>query len=390
MKTIRTIKIHVVFTVIFLIGISAIVDAEVNPIPVSRWTFDETAGIIANDIIDGNQATLLNGAFFTQGLIGNAVYLDGIDDRVEVSSSPNLMITNQVTVEALVNIQAATTNTSAFPTIVAKWGNGTFGTGGYGLFIAPDGVTPVFAISRDGFEAGYSSSVLAPTPLSFNQWHHLVGTYDGVYQKLYIDGILVAQATRPGTIFPTPAPVVMGQYNPEFTSPEAAAVMRMAGLIDYAAIYNVALDATTVQQLAQSVLNPQGQQLAICQNNLAVAEQQIESLQTQLVSASNTIQSLQNQVNSLQNQLNALTEQNAQLQQTINDLQNQIAQVTTLLVSGLISLQNDFRVMFNDPTFVIPGATPLEQYQNLVTAILQLNKGRKEGIYTNLGGKPGK
>jgi len=96
-----------------------------------------------------------------------------------------------------------------------------------------------------------------------------------------------------------------------------------------------------------------------------------------------TISNLQQTISYLQNQVNNLTQQN-------QALQNQVNQLTTGLVSGLTNLQNHFRVVFHDPTFVIPGATPLEQYQNLINAILNLNKGRKEGIYTNLGGKPGK
>lgn len=71
-------------------------------------------------------------------------------------------------------------------------------------------------------------------------------------------------------------------------------------------------------------------------------------------------------------------------------LQNQANQLTSGLVSGLTSLQNDVRSIFNDPAFAIPGATSAEQYQNLINAIRNLNNGRKEGIYTNLGGKSGR
>lgn len=77
----------------------------------------------------------------------------------------------------------------------------------------------------------------------------------------------------------------------------------------------------------------------------------------------------------------------AEAEQQIEDLQSQLTQLTTALGDGLTSVQNDFRVVFNNPNFVIPGATPLEQYQNLINAILNLNKGRKEGLYVNLGGK---
>lgn len=101
-------------------------------------------------------------------------------------------------------------------------------------------------------------------------------------------------------------------------------------------------------------------QLSQCQQNLAAAEQETAALQ---------------------DQVDTLSTQNAQLQQQLQNLTGGVG-------SGLTILQNDFQAVFNNPTFEIPGATLLEQYQNLITAILNLNQGRKMGIYTNLGGKP--
>jgi hypothetical protein len=40
----------------------------------------------------------------------------------------------------------------------------------------------------------------------------------------------------------------------------------------------------------------------------------------------------------------------------------------------------------NDPNFVIPDDTLEEQAQNLIQAIIDLNYGRKIGVYQNLGG----
>ena len=54
---------------------------------------------------------------------------------------------------------------------------------------------------------------------------------------------------------------------------------------------------------------------------------------------------------------------------------------------GLSNSQQTLAQVFSNPQFTIPGATPLEQYQNLVNAILGLNRGRLEGLYMNLGGK---
>ena len=66
------------------------------PDMVSWWPGDGNA----NDIQDGNNGTLQNGATFAAGNVGQAFGLDGVDDFVEVQNSPNLNPTNQITIDA--------------------------------------------------------------------------------------------------------------------------------------------------------------------------------------------------------------------------------------------------------------------------------------------------
>jgi chromosome segregation ATPase len=145
-----------------------------------------------------------------------------------------------------------------------------------------------------------------------------------------------------------------------------------------------------------------------CQQNLAAAQQQIQSLQGQLAAANTTIQNLtqanqtltaanaalQTQVNTLmaekaalQTQVNTLTAEKAALQTQVNTLMAENAALTSGLSSGLDGIEQTLQLLFDDPQFQIPGATLLEQYQNLVNAIKGLNKGRLEGLYKALGGK---
>lgn len=53
--------------------------------------------------------------------------------------------------------------------------------------------------------------------------------------------------------------------------------------------------------------------------------------------------------------------------QTANEA---IAQTDAAVRTSVTSLQNDFRQVFTNPTFVVPGATPLEQLQALIQAVL--------------------
>src|SRR5262249_31312587 len=69
------------------------------PNMVSWWPGDGNA----NDIKDGNNGTLENGATFAAGLVGQAFSLDGIDDFVNVGNAPNLHVSaGNFTVDAWV------------------------------------------------------------------------------------------------------------------------------------------------------------------------------------------------------------------------------------------------------------------------------------------------
>lgn len=75
---------------------------------------------------------------------------------------------------------------------------------------------------------------------------------------------------------------------------------------------------------------------------------------------------------------------------SISGLQNQIQVTNDTLTTNLGSVEADFQSIFNDPTFIIPGDTLIEKFEALSQAISDLNNGRKEGIYVNLGGKSGR
>jgi regulator of replication initiation timing len=137
-------------------------------------------------------------------------------------------------------------------------------------------------------------------------------------------------------------------------------------------------------------------------------EQQVQSLQSQIAALQQQNAALQSQVGDLtaqngqlQQQVGALAAQNAQLSAQVGQLQaqlgaanqtiqNQQAQLdqTQLAIDALLGgVERDFRTEFNDPQFYVPGGTRFARLQNLLGAILNLNHGRKQGLYTNLGGR---
>ncbi len=77
-----------------------------------------------------------------------------------------------------------------------------------------------------------------------NNWHHWVGTFDGNYTKIYKDGIEIASEVSTGTINTSSADV--------FVAARSSATDFLEGSLDDVVIYNRALDATEIAELAQS------------------------------------------------------------------------------------------------------------------------------------------
>ena len=86
--------------------------------------------------------------------------------------------------------------------------------------------------------------------------------------------------------------------------------------------------------------------------------------------------------------LDAANARNTQLQSALVAAQQSAAQQTVFVTDQIQELVNDLRAAFRNAAFVLPGASPFEQLRNLVNAIIELNRGRKEGLYANLGGRP--
>ena len=135
---------------------------------VSWWPSDGDA----NDIVGTNNGTLVNGATFASGMVGQSFSFDGADDYVQVPDSASLDLTAQITIDAWV-----------YPTVqgrrvVDKITAG--GSDGYLLDTWPGNVR--FIVGNIG--------VVGSTPLSTGVWTHIAGTYDGSQLRVYVNGVL--------------------------------------------------------------------------------------------------------------------------------------------------------------------------------------------------------
>ena len=199
-----------------------------------------------DDIQDGNNGTLMNGATFAPGKVGQAFSFDGAS-RVDVADAGNLDITGAITLDAWIKFNGVVSNLPlANAPIVAKWGSTIYGTGAYGLFVLADGQV-WFSLTPTGTVAGWVN-VMSPGPLPVGQFAHVAGTWDGSTARLYVNGVEVASSPFSGPISTNDVPVTIGAYNPAFTNGTGNVV----GEIDEVEIYNRALSAAEIQTIVNA------------------------------------------------------------------------------------------------------------------------------------------
>ena len=115
---------------------------------------------------------------------GKALDFDGVDDYVSVTDHASLDMTGALTIEVWVNISSLP---SDIESIVTKW-NKTGSQQSYALVIS-DKIS--FRISFDGSSIHtLEQSAQFPTGLS-----HVVGTNDGSYMHLFVNGTMIGDST---------------------------------------------------------------------------------------------------------------------------------------------------------------------------------------------------
>jgi hypothetical protein len=203
---------------------------------VSYWTGDNTP----LDAVGSNDGTLINGATYAAGQVGQAFSFDGVDDRVGVADAPSLALTGSMSIEAWVKA-------NAYPTaehgLVLFRGDDRGGLDPYQLTLASSGEIR-FSVSS----LTDSTTVLAPIPTG--EFIHVVGTLDDATgdMRLYLNGILVSQVVttvRPfGELDEASNPGVgIGSHGGYPSTPHK---FLFQGLIDELKLYDHALSAQDI------------------------------------------------------------------------------------------------------------------------------------------------
>jgi hypothetical protein len=205
---------------------------------VGHWTFDgqdtnwtsPTTGTTADRSGNNNTGTLtgMNQKLSpTIGHLGQALNFDGSNDFVVVTpmAPPTLAVSYAV--------WAKIDPSSTSGTIVKQ-------RGGWGQQLGMNSSAVRFTIHTDVNVTDVDS---VGAGLNDNQWHHIVGTYDGSTMNLYVDGVLNNSGSRSGaTLLNDDDTTVVGAANVFGSGPVKA-------VIDDVRIYNRALSPTEIQQL---------------------------------------------------------------------------------------------------------------------------------------------
>lgn len=199
------------------------------PLPVTTCT-TQPGGMVgwwpgngnANDIINGNNGTLVNGVTYGSGMVGQAFsFTQANQQYVEVSLLASQLLNNSAgSVIAWVN-----------PSSVGELDMVTaFGSGA-------DGQAVGFAINNGNVRIYHHTDLFdwqTSIPVAINTWTHLAYTWDGTTERLYKNGVLVDSRARNFNYVPGYARIGFGFIND--------AAVFFPGQIDEVAIFDRTLN----------------------------------------------------------------------------------------------------------------------------------------------------
>ena len=209
---------------------------------VGYWSFNEGTSTVATDFSgNGNHGTLSGDTNWVNGKRGKALSFDGSGDYVSVANHASL---NPTVITASAWIRASTASQAAFAPIVNKRNDSEPPYNNWILDTGLSGTTHEFCITDSGGTGPDFGQWCVASGALTTQWTHVVGTYDGTTQRLYVNGTEVNQRSVSISVASSNQPLRIG-------SAEGASTF-FAGTIDEVRIYNRALGPTEVAKLYSS------------------------------------------------------------------------------------------------------------------------------------------
>lgn len=176
---------------------------------IGEWKFDNNADDTSGNVNNGT----VNGATFVPGgQIDSALSYDGIDDFVNIPDDPVLSGMSQLSISVWVKL----TSSGNWQFFVNKF-NANSGPPGTPqddsyLLAANSSGQIVWQIETDSASPVADNILTTTTADVFDDmFHHIVGTYDGVTMKVYLDGVEIKSITATGSTVTSSTPLTIGR-----------------------------------------------------------------------------------------------------------------------------------------------------------------------------------
>ena len=243
--------------VVVLLACVACAQANLQDGLIARYSFNSNAN---DESGNGNNGTV-SGATLTTDRFENtnsAYVFDGIDDYIEVPNADGVFnLTESWTLACWAKPFSPATDARDDPLIwkIANISSELY-SGDQDTFLLSWGYMWQEGESGNLFNTGleratdgedFEINSLSHIP---NQWHHIVGTYDGSDLRIFVNGDLENNTTiGPVLAFTGPAPLRIGniQHSSHIFGPPHNGVFD--GIIDDVYIYNRALNETEIAEL---------------------------------------------------------------------------------------------------------------------------------------------
>lgn len=212
-----------------------------------HWAMDEGSGtLLADSSGNGYDGTLISGTWtqdrFAQA--GKAIFLN--NNRIDI---PDNVKAQTVTLSAWINPTRYGSTSSPACIFSSETGHGATGFV-WRLALINDGILRMEAIAPSG-STGARLALTATGAIPLNEWHHVVGSYDGTTVKVYIDGQLAA-----GTPYTTEVMINTTDTIPSTIGFMSWGLQYFGGSVDDARIYDGAMSDAEVASVAAGDVVP--------------------------------------------------------------------------------------------------------------------------------------
>lgn len=224
-----------ILTVAIMISFAISAFAAIDPADiVGIWTFDEGGGDTAGDSSENERDGVIVGEIdWVDGKSGHAIEFAGGHVEVEHDDGMDLETFSMVFWMKV-------------PGVLAPYqmpiGKEIYPDRNYAMWLLPDLIN-LGIVDEGGADIQVAGGVVVD-----DNWHHVVGTYDMKFLRIYVDGVQTAERASTGVPNTTTAPLMIGSQPPDANGP-------LHGVIDEVALFRVALDEGEIQDIMEDGLD---------------------------------------------------------------------------------------------------------------------------------------